>query len=101
MAEQQTARAAAEARAESDALLDLLAARGAQESALAARLWQLRREEQAMRENRVLREAAYAEQRERDLHDAMAREAELSRCGGRGWRANAGGLGGGANRGCV
>lgn len=79
VAEQQSARAAAEARAETDALLDLLAAKSAEESALAARLWQLRREEQAMRKNRVLREAAYAEARERDAREALAREAELSR----------------------
>lgn len=77
--EQQSARAAAEVRTESEALLDLLAERSAEESALAARLWQLRREEEAMRENRVLREQAYAEQRERDLRAALLREAELHR----------------------
>jgi hypothetical protein len=75
--EQQSARAAAEARADGDALLDLLASKGAAEAELGARLWRLRREEGAMREARALREAEYAAAREAELAGALAREAAM------------------------
>jgi hypothetical protein len=79
MVESAAARRGAEDAAEADALVDLLAAKSSEEVALAAQLWRLRQEEGAMRENRLLREAAYVEARERDGAAASAREGELAR----------------------
>jgi hypothetical protein len=100
------ARRAAEDAEEAGALVDLVAAQGAQEAALAARLWRLRQEEGAMREARLLREAAYAEARARGAVADAAREAALARwvAGGAGClRAGAprGGAAGGPSASCA
>lgn len=75
--EQQAAREASERKAESDAVLELLARRSAEEQALAARLWQLGRERDAMKANRELREQHYAARKEKDWEDVLRRETEL------------------------
>lgn len=77
--EQQAGAAEAERKAQSESLLASLQRQSAEEQRLAARLWQVGQEKEAMRENRALRERQYTERRERDWEDTLKREMELHR----------------------
>jgi hypothetical protein len=77
--EQQAARERAEAKGQTDAVLEVLVRKSQEEQAVAARLWQLQQEKAAMEANRMLREKQYAAEREREWEEALQWETELFR----------------------
>jgi hypothetical protein len=75
--EQQSASEATEQKSKLDTLLASLYKKSSEEQRVAARLEQLKKEEQVLESNRAQRLAQYNERREKDWTEALARETQL------------------------
>eukprot|EP00163_Fabomonas_tropica_P032742 TRINITY_DN8345_c0_g1_i1.p1 TRINITY_DN8345_c0_g1~~TRINITY_DN8345_c0_g1_i1.p1 ORF type:complete len:1720 (-),score=519.06 TRINITY_DN8345_c0_g1_i1:23-5182(-) len=62
-----------------DDLLDKLLRRSAEERRVASQLMAVREEKEQIRRNRIIRQQQYAERRERDYQESLARDAEWGR----------------------